>query len=469
MAYAVARMQKMKVGNLTGIENHNKRKTKTHANKDIDVTKSHLNFDLVENSATYHKNIMQYINDKKASKRAVRKDAVVVNEWLVTSSAAFFEGMEDDEIKRYFEVSKDFFATEFGEENVRYAHVHMDEKTPHMHMGIVPFDDDMKLSSKRVVSKQKLIDIQDNFPVYLQEHGFDVQRGEKESQRSHLSVSEYKDAKEKAKELQENNQNIYDQIYDEAVKNSRQVYMDQKLEDEKAEKARNKAKDEEVARKKAEVEDLRRKVTTVASRTVATMLEDGLTMMDMYEQFFDVHDKSDDFVAVAEEKDLVVKEGFEYPFSDKVGQPVNRDRKWVVDTIQDKNNKISGRDFASKFNDFREVMKEKSKVIIEKTKTVAKYFNEIKAEALNKVDEIVGSLEPEKAKELVDLRESDNVEDYEREKEKIANTATEDERLFLGDVLNSLNMADDRYIAYFNKSQNGKSSRSGQKGHGPEV
>lgn len=461
MAYAVARMQKMKVGNLSGLESHNKRKTKNHTNKDIDVTKSHLNYDLVGNSDTYHKNVMGYINEKKASKRAVRKDAVVVNEWLISSSAAFFKDLDDDEIKRYFEVSKDFFADKFGEENVRYAHVHMDEKTPHMHMGIVPFDEDMKLASKRVVSKQKLISVQDELPKYLQEHGFDVQRGEKQSQRNHLSVSEYKDAKEKAKELEENIESIYDRIYDEAVKNARQVYMDQKLEDEKAEKERNKAKDEEVARKKAEVEDLRRRVTTVANITVETMVEDGLTMMDMYEQFFDVHDKSDDFIAVAEEKDLVVKEGFEYPFSDKVGQPVNHDKKWVVDTIQDKNNKISGRDFSSKFNDFREVMKEKSKVIVEKTKTVAKYFNEIKAEALNKVDEIVGSLESEKAKELVDLRESDNAEDYEREKEKIANTATEDERLFLGDVLNSLNMADERYIADFNKSQNGKS-----KGHG---
>src|SRR5699024_361760 len=72
-------------------------------------------------------------------------------------------------------------------------------------------------------------------PLYMQENGFDVQRGEKESQRNHLSVPEYKDAKEKAKELEVNNQSIYDKIYDEAVKNARQVYLDQKLEDEKAE------------------------------------------------------------------------------------------------------------------------------------------------------------------------------------------------------------------------------------------
>lgn len=233
MAYAVARMQKMKVGNLSGLESHNKRKTKNHTNENIDVTRSHLNYDLVENSGTYHKIIMGYINENKTNKRAIRKDAVVVNEWLISASAAFFEGMEDDEIKRYFEVSKDFFANKFGENNIRYAHVHMDVKTPNMHMGIVPFDEDMKLASKRVVTRKTLIAIQDELPLYMQEHGFDVQRGEKESQRNHLSVSEYKDAKEKAKVLEENTERIYNRIYDEAIKNARQVYMDQKLEDEK--------------------------------------------------------------------------------------------------------------------------------------------------------------------------------------------------------------------------------------------
>src|SRR5699024_2300597 len=333
MAYAVARMQKMKVGNLPGIENHNKRKTKNHANTDIDVERSYLNYDLFENSDTYHKNIMSYINDKKASERAVRKDAVVVNEWLITSSAAFFEGMEDDEIKRYFEVSKDFFASEFGEENVRYAHVHMDEKTPHMHMGIVPFDDDMKLSSKRVVSKQKLITIQDNLPKYLQDHGFDVQRGEKESQRKHLSVPEYKDAKEKAKELQENNQNIYDQIYDEAIKQAMTDFTSQKKEEEsklaneseKLKKEKKKTQNEKEKRKKKEKErkheneseklkkkkeklqNDQEKVTKDITIVNGRKISGELDFMDMFEQFFDAVDKSDEFVEVAKENDLLIK------------------------------------------------------------------------------------------------------------------------------------------------------------------
>lgn len=44
----VARMQKMKANNLVGIGNHNQRKTDNHSNKDIDVERSHLNYDLVE-------------------------------------------------------------------------------------------------------------------------------------------------------------------------------------------------------------------------------------------------------------------------------------------------------------------------------------------------------------------------------------------------------------------------------------
>src|SRR5699024_8097787 len=408
MAYAVARMQKMKVGNLPGIENHNKRKTKNHANTDIDVERSYLNYDLFENSDTYHKNIMSYINDKKASERAVRKDAVVVNEWLITSSAAFFEGMEDDEIKRYFEVSKDFFASEFGEENVRYAHVHMDEKTPHMHMGIVPFDDDMKLSSKRVVSKQKLITIQDNLPKYLQDHGFDVQRGEKESQRKHLSVPEYKDAKEKAKELQENNQNMYDQIYDEAIKHAMTDFTSQKKEEErKLENEREKLKKE-----KEKLQNDQEKVTKDITIVNGRKISGELDFMDMFEQFFDAVDKSDEFVEVAKENDLLIKSsddvfGVE---SAKDGEPVNHDREWVLQDINSNTTTSTVANYLERFGAFRADVVKKSKDIVQQTKGFVDSAKNMVTEFWQKVDEKIEKLEPIKVNQIVNLRENGDVE-----------------------------------------------------------
>ena len=40
-------------------------------------------------------------------------------------------------IKRFFEDSKELLIKEYGAKNILYATVHMDEKTPHMHLKII--------------------------------------------------------------------------------------------------------------------------------------------------------------------------------------------------------------------------------------------------------------------------------------------------------------------------------------------
>ena len=98
MSFAVARMQKVKSGNLVGVGNHNQRNTDNHSNKDIDVERSHLNYDLVNRTENYKRDIEQFINDNKSSSRAVRKDAVLINEWIITSDNPFFKDKDDKEI-----------------------------------------------------------------------------------------------------------------------------------------------------------------------------------------------------------------------------------------------------------------------------------------------------------------------------------------------------------------------------------
>ena len=215
MSFAVARMTKLKADNLVGIGNHDQRKTTNHSNEDIDVSRSHLNYDLVAGRTDNFKtDIEAYINENKASKRAVRKDAVLVNEWVLTSDKSFFDKLSDDETKRYFETVKEYFADNFGDENIRYAVVHMDEKTPHMHMGIVPFDDDKKLSAKRIFNREALQHIQEELPQYLKENGFDVQRGNKNKERKNLSVPEYKAMREELKKIETEKQETQAKLAD---------------------------------------------------------------------------------------------------------------------------------------------------------------------------------------------------------------------------------------------------------------
>lgn len=119
---------------------------------------------MVNRTENYKRDIEQFINDNKSSSRAVRKDAVLINEWIITSDNQFFKDKDDKEIKDFFEQSKDYFAEKFGDENIRYAQVHLDETTPHMHLGIVPFNAEKKLSAKTVFNRQALQAVQDELP-----------------------------------------------------------------------------------------------------------------------------------------------------------------------------------------------------------------------------------------------------------------------------------------------------------------
>lgn len=193
MSKLVATMKKMKANNLSGMSIHNDRKTSNHSNPDIDTSRSKLNYDLVnKDKISYQKIIMDYINENKATTRAVRKDAVVVDEWIISSDRDFFADMSDKEQWRFFRTAVNWFQNRYGKSNIRYASVHLDETTPHMHLGVVPLTKDRHLSSKKVFNVTELINVQEKLPEYLQSKGFCLERGVRNSRREHLDPVEYK-------------------------------------------------------------------------------------------------------------------------------------------------------------------------------------------------------------------------------------------------------------------------------------
>lgn len=198
MSKIVARMEKMKAGNLGGIQRHNQRETDNHSNKDIDVNRTHLNYDLVNpKPINYREKINGIIEEQRASKRAVRKDAVLVDEWIITSDKTFFETADS---RKFFEDSLAYFSDRCGSQNIAYATVHLDETTPHMHLGIVPMYKN-RLSSKQMFTRETLKEIQDELPTYLQQRGHAIERGIKGSEQKHLTVEEYKENQRKIKEM----------------------------------------------------------------------------------------------------------------------------------------------------------------------------------------------------------------------------------------------------------------------------
>lgn len=200
MSYAVVRMAKMKATDLKGIQFHNQRERESRTNPDIDAKRTKDNYDVINaEPIDYNERVKEIIESQKTGTRKTRKDAVLVNEFIITSDSDFFKRLNEHDTKKFFEESVKFFQERYGAQNVAYGMVHVDEATPHMHLGVVPMRNG-RLQGKNVFNRQELLNLQEEFPKYMQAKGFDVERGERGSTRGHLTTAQYK--LEKTKEQQ---------------------------------------------------------------------------------------------------------------------------------------------------------------------------------------------------------------------------------------------------------------------------
>ena len=189
------RFAKYKGPEIGHIESHNERtKEKYASNPDVDTARSHLNFHLVTPQRKYRAEAEKQIAEAGCR---TRSDSVRVVEALVTASPEFFKGKKKGEIKAYFQEALDFIREHQDPKTIISAVVHMDEKTPHMHLCFVPLTADKRLSAKEIVgNKKKLTQWQDRFWEHMVKKYPDLERGESASEtgRDHIPPRLFKEA-----------------------------------------------------------------------------------------------------------------------------------------------------------------------------------------------------------------------------------------------------------------------------------
>ncbi|MCC3882974.1 MULTISPECIES: MobV family relaxase, partial [Bacillus cereus group] len=199
--FAIIHMQKFQISDVQGIQKHNQRQGKSKSNLDIDYSKSEQNYDLLnQQKIRYESTIKQEISERV--KRKPRANSVVLSEFVVTASPDYMHSLSLEEQKRYFESSLDFIQKRYGKQNTLYAMVHMDEATPHMHIGVMPITEDNRLSAKDMFTRKELISLQQDFPLEMREKGFDVDRGEG-SEKKHLSPQAFKEKQDLEVEVEQ--------------------------------------------------------------------------------------------------------------------------------------------------------------------------------------------------------------------------------------------------------------------------
>ncbi|WP_242256822.1 MobV family relaxase [Bacillus cereus group sp. BfR-BA-01403] len=195
MSYAICRMQKFKMRDVKGIQIHNQREKESHTNHDIESERTHLNYDLHNDGhIDYLKTVKDKIEQNVEINRAIRKDAVVMCEFVVTSDREFFDVLDmvdPAQQKVFFKEAYSFLKERYDERNIVHAAVHLDEKTPHMHVGMVPVTEENKLSAKQIFNRKELVSLQDDFHAHMVEKGFYLERGVS-SDKKHVEMRKFK-------------------------------------------------------------------------------------------------------------------------------------------------------------------------------------------------------------------------------------------------------------------------------------
>ena len=223
MSYAIFRSESINtIKDLGQIGAHNKRDKKAYkSNPDIDITKTKNNIDIVPLSEKYSQGFYNLVKDykkeyeeKQLTTREDRRkpfdkmlddsNSVVADELMFTSDNEFFKNMSKKDIKKWADTCMDFVYKDLGytKEQVLHATVHMDEKTPHLHCVVVPLIKkfDKRTNTKKYTISKKhymksgayISELQDKYWQRMNDKGFKLERGIKNSDNEHISIKEFK-------------------------------------------------------------------------------------------------------------------------------------------------------------------------------------------------------------------------------------------------------------------------------------
>ena len=242
--YAIFRGEPiMTINDLAQIWTHNKREKKAYnSNTDIDIKRSKDNIELVTLSEKYvkgfyelTKNYKKEYEERMKTEREDRKktikqmldkpNIVVADELLFTATNEFFKDITRDDIKDWADACMEFVYNDLGytKDQILHSVVHLDEKTPHIHLVVVPlvkkFDKRTNIERYTISKKQYIKDkihlseLQDKYHKRLTDKGYDLERGIKGSDRKHIKIKDYKRINRKLEE----NLNIRNNRLDKAI------------------------------------------------------------------------------------------------------------------------------------------------------------------------------------------------------------------------------------------------------------
>ncbi|HYW20267.1 MAG TPA: MobV family relaxase [Nodularia sp. (in: cyanobacteria)] len=205
MSYAIARLKKLKRGNISGSASHTARERET---PNADPTQKNIRFiGSLDSEERLEDLVLAKIGDSE-QKRKIRTDAVYCVELLLSASPSYFRPdcptqagyYEPQKLDNWVEATHQWLADGYGNRIVR-AELHLDEATPHIHAYFVPLDDQGQLRCNHFFDgRQKIQQFQDSYYDTMRLIG--LERGIKGSRAKHQDIKDFYRIVEEGRDLE---------------------------------------------------------------------------------------------------------------------------------------------------------------------------------------------------------------------------------------------------------------------------
>ena len=174
--YAIMRFQKYKLGSVANIERHQKYRERLHNRAHPEREKENISYSQFNETMT--KTIKRAIKvQEKATGKKVRKDAVVLTEFVLTFSPEMENSIDKNE---WIKANVKWLCKTFGKDKLLKLFTNADEKTFHIHGYVSTFDNGKFNASKYFGKKSQIIELQDTYAADMAQFG--LIRGESKEQ-----------------------------------------------------------------------------------------------------------------------------------------------------------------------------------------------------------------------------------------------------------------------------------------------
>ncbi|BAY41570.1 plasmid recombinant protein (plasmid) [Nostoc sp. NIES-2111] len=205
MSYAIARLKKLKRGNISGSGCHTARERET---PNADPTQKNIRFIGSLDPDERLEDLVLAKIEEHEQRRKIRTDAVYCVELLLSASPSYFRPdcptnagyYEPQKLDDWVEATHQWLADEYGDRIVR-AELHLDEATPHIHAYFVPIDDQGQLRCNHFFDgRQKIHAFQDSYYDTMRLIG--LERGIRGSKAKHQDIKDFYRIVEEGRDLE---------------------------------------------------------------------------------------------------------------------------------------------------------------------------------------------------------------------------------------------------------------------------